>query len=57
MPTKYDFKLNGINEPKEMYVTCSGLCDDHRVNLIQKIQFPVEISLYSVDLVLLKLNN
>lgn len=49
---KYEFKLNGINELKEIYATCSSLCGDHRVNPIQKFQFAVETLLYSVHLTL-----
>lgn len=36
---KYEFKLNGINEPKEIHVMHLSLCGDHRANLIQKFQF------------------
>lgn len=33
--TKCEFKLSEINEPKEIYATCTSLCHDHRVNPIQ----------------------
>lgn len=49
---KYEFKLNGTNEPREIYVTSSSLRGDHRANRIPKFQFTGEAPLYSVRLTL-----
>lgn len=49
---KYEFKLNGINESKEIHATCSSLRANATANPIQKFQFTVETLLHSVYLIL-----